>query len=1192
MIQGLFSSPHLHSIRERIRVDGQLIPKHELVRICGLLRHPRAPRMPDSVLCTTFFDRMLAVALAYFCTRRVQAIVLETGIGGRHDATRFVPLVPRACVITSISFDHVRLLCGIAHDQPLEHSPANLQAIARSKAGIIRAHVPVITSTNQADIIKETLVHEAQLLEAPIEFVAPEYADELQQRPTLQGGAIQRENCALVRRCIELVLIDEHEHVDEQRSRRAIEQGIATTYWPCRYEQHRIETCSSSSGGTSSVRIILDAAHNIDSITKLYESVALEVANQRALLDGTAASVHELSNATKHLHDQQQQSSDTNGSRQHHQIWSIFGCSSSDRQGMVPIVGRCSDRVALVEGFTPHAARTSSLMECLVHESDSAALTATAFTSHQGTAAALSSVLEHVQQVHATQPSVSIVVVVCGSVFLASQCRAELHGRGLITLPGDDWLHQADPPNVYDGKAVRDSVAGERVRRAHDGMSYAAVMSDLSAAAGYPIVCVKQGLHSVWKLAEQVVWRYDYDLGLNGASVSHALADRCLVYELLRRLEGDGDGDGSGSERARGLESLLGTRLLKPYRAQLPTLREWLARYGRLVIKPVMRNARVESAQANDVRLASNEHELQACVLDSDELRNGLAIVATRYVQHEAEYRVVVFEPEAHTGGRADVPPEVVVVLEFLPLVVVGDGIHTIAELVMLAACQLRRRTRYLSVSKVDEDMRVRAAIDGLDADHHVLAPQQRWQATWRLKRSIGASVRVLARTEPMYARVTAMALRVLRRIPASFVSIGMLHCRTGEACEQAGDGGELVVHTMSAAQALPLVLEFVDDAETVAFLRRAYECLVARATAERVSFAPLSLGSKIEQRPVGPSVPYEERRHSLRAQLRRAFPHSKLEFYSYDYLCTIDRRCFGFRFNFGIESSTSIAICKDKAAAAAVLQHCGVPCVPHLEYSCFGARYSSSNSNSNSMGLRASVGDVRELEHAHVSVFHNDSVLKPTAGSCGMHVKHLGSGVGALELALVKHTEPRVLSPFIEIVTETRAIVLESSVVLMFDKRRLELEGDGHSNVAQLLTAYAHSIERIDYLRPLLKLTPEKLSHVPAVGERFLASWMHNLCAYAHPEPVAIESPRGQRLAQLAIRAANAVDLHYGAVDMIEDASGHVQVLELNGTPGFDRFTAIFGEHATQQLLDSVVSLAQRKHRLPPYDGNDHEAK
>ncbi|MCR4296388.1 MAG: bifunctional folylpolyglutamate synthase/dihydrofolate synthase [Elusimicrobia bacterium] len=122
---GLFISPHLLSIRERIKVDGRDISPAEFAAL--LSRALRADKKKE----LTYFELLTSVAFQHFAARRCGVMVLETGLGGRLDATNVVPS-PLAAIVTSIGFDHQAYLGD------------TLAEIARQKTGIFKAGRPAV----------------------------------------------------------------------------------------------------------------------------------------------------------------------------------------------------------------------------------------------------------------------------------------------------------------------------------------------------------------------------------------------------------------------------------------------------------------------------------------------------------------------------------------------------------------------------------------------------------------------------------------------------------------------------------------------------------------------------------------------------------------------------------------------------------------------------------------------------------------------------------------------------------------------------------------------------------------------------------------------------------------------------------------------------------------------------------------
>ncbi len=126
---GLYTSPHLHCFTERICIDGVPVDRREVVALAGAIR-AAAGDIP-----VTFFEATTAMALLAFKAHQVDIAVIETGLGGRLDATNIVE--PQLCLITPVSLDH------------REHLGETLAEIAAEKAGIIKRGIPVVVGKQQ-----------------------------------------------------------------------------------------------------------------------------------------------------------------------------------------------------------------------------------------------------------------------------------------------------------------------------------------------------------------------------------------------------------------------------------------------------------------------------------------------------------------------------------------------------------------------------------------------------------------------------------------------------------------------------------------------------------------------------------------------------------------------------------------------------------------------------------------------------------------------------------------------------------------------------------------------------------------------------------------------------------------------------------------------------------------------------------
>lgn len=225
---GLFTSPHLVEFGERIRVNGNNIPAEAAARLIAQVR---------SIISTwdtppTFFEIVLAVAMLYFAEMQVDIIILETGMGGRLDATNAVP--KDVAVITPIDIDHTQYLGNTLYD------------IAHEKAAIIAWHRPAVVAPQQPEALRA--IHEAaQQMDTDYRIVAEECELSLGLR-----GNYQRRNAALAiaaLRALPHFLCSDAE----------MEKGLAKVQWPGRFEE-------------IAPGVIMDGAHNPHAIRALVQT--------------------------------------------------------------------------------------------------------------------------------------------------------------------------------------------------------------------------------------------------------------------------------------------------------------------------------------------------------------------------------------------------------------------------------------------------------------------------------------------------------------------------------------------------------------------------------------------------------------------------------------------------------------------------------------------------------------------------------------------------------------------------------------------------------------------------------------------------------------------------------------------------------------------------------------------------------
>lgn len=235
---GLYTSPHLLYVGERIQVNRMLISQEH---ICEYVSYART-QLEKLNIHLSFFEFMTSMALWWFAYQRVDIALIETGLGGRLDATNV--LLPVASVITSISKDHTHVL------------GTTLEAITREKAGIIKAHRPVIIGLlpiESKQVIKEV----ASLMKAPLYEVSTVY-DQVQKAypKTALSGSVQESNAATASLTCSVLqaLIPVTEF--------SIEEGLRKVSWDGRWQRLSL---------ADDKTLILDATHNEGSIPLLRE---------------------------------------------------------------------------------------------------------------------------------------------------------------------------------------------------------------------------------------------------------------------------------------------------------------------------------------------------------------------------------------------------------------------------------------------------------------------------------------------------------------------------------------------------------------------------------------------------------------------------------------------------------------------------------------------------------------------------------------------------------------------------------------------------------------------------------------------------------------------------------------------------------------------------------------------------------
>jgi len=280
---GLFTSPHLSSVRERFRTSEGYISEETFAR---LSEHLIAALGEDQI---TYFEFTTALALLWFAESNLDLVILETGLGGRLDATNVVS--PLVSVITSISMDHEAYLGN------------TLAAVAGEKAGIIKAGVPVVATGGHGDVLQvlQTTAEERgsnlYLLERDFNYAGESNDDwcwqgKINSNETVidrlqcsMRGAYQRENASLVIAALEVLKTNGY-----AVSENAIREGLSSVAWPGRLEYIVLDRDSrrrftpEDEGGDNVVRYLLDGTHNPAGVKNLAMTLSEEYAYRKLIM--------------------------------------------------------------------------------------------------------------------------------------------------------------------------------------------------------------------------------------------------------------------------------------------------------------------------------------------------------------------------------------------------------------------------------------------------------------------------------------------------------------------------------------------------------------------------------------------------------------------------------------------------------------------------------------------------------------------------------------------------------------------------------------------------------------------------------------------------------------------------------------------------------------------------------------------
>ena len=273
---GMFISPHLETLRERILYDGEMIPQESFVKAFELVRE-ESDRQKEKH--PSFFEFLFLMGMCYFKEKEPDYIILETGLGGRLDATNCIAK-PKLCVITEIGFDHMQYLGN------------TLVEIAGEKAGIIKPGTPVIYLDKREETSRVIEQTAAMLETTAIAVKKSQIGRPVMRKKSIDfsfsngyyryDNLILRTTAAYQTENASVALVAARSLKEERIDDEAVRKGLYDAFWPGRMEEIL-------------PRVFLDGAHNEDGIEAFLTSVSAantereKAAGKRLLLFGVVA---------------------------------------------------------------------------------------------------------------------------------------------------------------------------------------------------------------------------------------------------------------------------------------------------------------------------------------------------------------------------------------------------------------------------------------------------------------------------------------------------------------------------------------------------------------------------------------------------------------------------------------------------------------------------------------------------------------------------------------------------------------------------------------------------------------------------------------------------------------------------------------------------------------------------------------
>jgi dihydrofolate synthase/folylpolyglutamate synthase len=364
---GTFTSPHLNDVRERIQVNGEMIPESEMTRLMGKVAPVVKKLAKDE---PTYFEILTAISFMYFVESQVDIAVVETGLGGRLDSTNV--LKPEVCAITSISHDHVAQLGN------------TLSQIAEEKAGIFKPGIPVV-SAPQVPEAQKTLKRVAEKVKCPLLFTGEDIEFSYRFESTRPIGPHTR--VSLIKEGSRF----EHLAVPLPGEHQAINCGVALSIMALLRErgfqledQNVIEGLAKANlPGRMEIlqdnpRILVDGAHNGASVEALMRAIGQNIPYDSMVV--------------------------------------IFGCrSDKDISGMLDHIRLGADKVIFTDGGAPRSADPNEL--------------AAEYVERCGKMAQVASSLDEALDIAERAVTREDIICITGSFYLVGQARRIIADR-------------------------------------------------------------------------------------------------------------------------------------------------------------------------------------------------------------------------------------------------------------------------------------------------------------------------------------------------------------------------------------------------------------------------------------------------------------------------------------------------------------------------------------------------------------------------------------------------------------------------------------------------------------------------------------------------------------------------------------------------------------------------------------------